>query len=147
MIGGIGWIEGPSASGSDGESVDGSADEFVGEIRGVDVSRGESAGDDGGIFCSGESGVVEGGYRSVINGLNGEGVGDIDGATIDVINGVEEGGITSEVLSEGNGPGGFISVECCGTNDFVVVVLIDNGEVGDGEGSGFTVVGVGVAGE
>ena len=84
-------------------------------------------------------------YRSVINGLNGEGVGDIDGAAIDVLNGVEEGGLTSEVLSEGNGPGGLFSVEGCGTNDFGVVVLIDNREVVDGEGSGFTIVGVGEA--
>ena len=53
LIGGMGWIEGPIASGRiDGEAVDGSADELIAqnsaEIR---IIGGELAADGGCIFC------------------------------------------------------------------------------------------------
>ena len=53
LVGGVGWIEGPIASGGiDGEAVDGSADELIAqnsaEIR---IIGGELAADGGCIFC------------------------------------------------------------------------------------------------
>ena len=53
LVGGVGWIERPIASGGvDGETVDGSADELIAqnsaEIR---IIGGELAADGGCIFC------------------------------------------------------------------------------------------------